>query len=115
RASHPSNLVPVPTPARPRPRSTRFPYTTLFRSKIFRSFKGKQGTQYQQNQQHPHKKTDVFFLLAARQDIHHCRKKNKVKSQIPRSEEHTSELQSRFDIVCRLLLAKKTTRQDHTP
>src|SRR5699024_11642465 len=28
-----------------------------------------------------------------------------------RSEEHTSELQSRFDLVCRLLLAKKTVRQ----
>src|SRR5699024_11874847 len=29
----------------------------------------------------------------------------------PRSEEHTSELQSRFDLVCRLLLEKKKTRQ----
>src|SRR5699024_11367434 len=28
---------------------------------------------------------------------------------VPRSEEHTSELQSRFDLVCRLLLEKKTT------
>src|SRR5699024_12725348 len=32
----------------------------------------------------------------------------------PRSEEHTSELQSRFDLVCRLLLEKKTT-SDRTP
>src|SRR5699024_11698733 len=32
----------------------------------------------------------------------------KISSEVPiRSEEHTSELQSRFDIVCRLLLAKK--------
>src|SRR5699024_11362106 len=29
---------------------------------------------------------------------------------VPRSEEHTSELQSRFDLVCRLLLAKKNTK-----
>src|SRR5699024_12582042 len=36
--------------------------------------------------------------------------------QEPRSEEHTSELQSRFDLVCRLLLEKKknTKRQEHT-
>src|SRR5437868_12455472 len=32
-----------------------------------------------------------------------------------RSEEHTSELQSRFDLVCRLLLEKKKTSQSHTP
>src|SRR5699024_11398160 len=32
-----------------------------------------------------------------------------VKSRKPRSEEHTSELQSRFDLVCRLLLEKKKT------
>src|SRR5699024_12629656 len=31
--------------------------------------------------------------------------------QVPRSEEHTSELQSRFDLVCRLLLEKKNTRR----
>src|SRR5699024_12382311 len=31
-------------------------------------------------------------------------------STVPRSEEHTSELQSRFDLVCRLLLEKKNTR-----
>src|SRR5699024_11481601 len=30
-----------------------------------------------------------------------------------RSEEHTSELQSRFDLVCRLLLEKKNTRKNH--
>src|SRR5207249_9896815 len=31
-----------------------------------------------------------------------------------RSEEHTSELQSRFDLVCRLLLEKKNTRSEHS-
>src|SRR5437868_8892477 len=35
---------------------------------------------------------------------------NKLYLIIPRSEEHTSELQSRFDLVCRLLLEKKKTR-----
>src|SRR5699024_11520688 len=33
----------------------------------------------------------------------------------PRSEEHTSELQSRFDLVCRLLLEKKNIKQSNRP
>src|SRR5699024_11981405 len=33
----------------------------------------------------------------------------KLQDQAPRSEEHTSELQSRFELVCRLLLEKKNT------
>src|SRR5437868_13234941 len=59
------------------PRSTLFPYTTLFRSRIFEPLGMK----------------DTYFYLPA----------NKQN----RSEEHTSELQSRFDLVCRLLLEKK--------
>src|SRR5437868_9709021 len=34
-----------------------------------------------------------------------------LKTKLPRSEEHTSELQSRFDLVCRLLLEKKKNTQ----
>src|SRR5699024_12205309 len=37
-----------------------------------------------------------------------------VNFSVPRSEEHTSELQSRFDLVCRLLLEKKKKKRDHT-
>src|SRR6201989_3669856 len=59
------------------PRSTLFPYTTLFRSAASRDRHGSR---------HP-------LLQRAR-----C---------APRSEEHTSELQSRRDLVCRLLLEKK--------
>src|SRR5207249_9072539 len=62
------------------PRSTLFPYTTLFRS-CFPFF------QYQLGQR------DTAQLA--------------VKRRAQRSEEHTSELQSRFDLVCRLLLEKK--------
>src|SRR6266576_5744642 len=58
------------------PRSTLFPYTTLFRSGPSRSRAG-DGT-----------------------GSRWCRRR-------PRSEEHTSELQSRRDLVCRLLLEKK--------
>src|SRR5699024_12210603 len=39
------------------------------------------------------------------------RKRNPAKPFITRSEEHTSELQSRFDLVCRLLLEKKTDKK----
>src|SRR5207249_8396977 len=38
----------------------------------------------------------------------------RVAAQPARSEEHTSELQSRFDLVCRLLLEKKKTKQQNT-
>src|SRR5437868_12544863 len=63
------------------PRSTLFPYTTLFRSDRY------QGT-----------KSDLAELTATVCVFDH---------DTCRSEEHTSELQSRFDLVCRLLLEKK--------
>src|SRR5437868_12934618 len=63
------------------PRSTLFPYTTLFRSRV--------GTSLQD-------------LEIREQGIHLLR-----RHHVRRSEEHTSELQSRFDLVCRLLLEKK--------
>src|SRR5699024_12625345 len=67
------------------PRSTLFPYTTLFRS-----------------QQGP--PVGLVRYLAAQQVFHQPRL---LPGRNPRSEEHTSELQSRFDLVCRLLLEKK--------
>src|SRR5437868_12618847 len=74
------------------PRSTLFPYTTLFRSFDFFTQR-KSG------------------VIAARCDYSDAYKFQDRKSDVPdRSEEHTSELQSRFDLVCRLLLEKKKTR-----
>src|SRR5260370_31043410 len=64
------------------PRSTLFPYTTLFRS-------------YQEVTSSP--------SMAARTRRHGCATSSK------RSEEHTSELQSHLNLVCRLLLEKKKT------
>src|SRR2546429_4026683 len=64
------------------PRSTLFPYTTLFRSTLIGA-----------GQHH-----------CARGKIHACRNRCRGKN---RSEEHTSELQSRLHLVCRLLLEKK--------
>src|ERR1039457_2380237 len=64
------------------PRSTLFPYTTLFRS-VLRSMNGKRT---------------AFFRL-------------RTRSPSKRSEEHTSELQSPCNLVCRLLLEKKHLRR----
>src|SRR2546429_2234846 len=70
------------------PRSTLFPYTTLFRSL-------EHGAQADR-------------LLALRAD----RQQEDRRADQLRSEEHTSELQSRLHLVCRLLLEKK--KQDES-
>src|SRR5437868_11061112 len=67
------------------PRSTLFPYTTLFRSNL----------SFQQPGAHLADDRYIFSVAA------------KFRFVLSRSEEHTSELQSRFDLVCRLLLEKK--------
>src|SRR3989454_6154035 len=67
------------------PRSTLFPYTTLFRSD-----------------------RDAAALSAGRPDVH--RRRLRLPDDDPRSEEHTSELQSPCNLVCRLLLEKKKSR-----
>src|SRR3712207_8883958 len=78
------------------PRSTLFPYTTLFRSLgagIILT-----GCQTGATS---HEKTRRSMELLAREVMPHLR------NQEARSEEHTSELQSRQYLVCRLLLEKK--------
>src|SRR5690606_41878297 len=87
------------------PRSTLFPYTTLFRSRkmvhltgciqthsFFRA-RQQQGLQLQRITQVLGLGAQLFFAV--------------------RSEEHTSELQSRENLVCRLLLEKKNTKEEH--
>src|SRR5690349_22536248 len=89
------------------PRSTLFPYTTLFRSEIkFPTFS--KTANYLQNKANFFKNSlpklfnsDFNFELAERI----C--KTGLEISLNRSEEHTSELQSRRDLVCRLLLEKK--------
>src|SRR5205807_9028922 len=89
------------------PRSTLFPYTTLFRSVKFDlalSFTpagpGLLGVlEY---------RTDLFDAATARRLASHLE-----DTQEPRSEEHTSELQSPCNLVCRLLLEKKKKYQHH--
>src|SRR2546422_6791068 len=79
------------------PRSTLFPYTTLFRSICAGgdSLRVAVGMQLGQEQADP-------AVIAARSDTGHL-----DLLADTRSEEHTSELQSRLHLVCRLLLEKK--------
>src|SRR3712207_8946222 len=79
------------------PRSTLFPYTTLFRS-LGRWMRA--GTRVLLLDE-PTRGVDVV----AKAEIHHHLR----RLTSDRSEEHTSELQSRQYIVCRLLLEKNTT------
>src|SRR5206468_9624129 len=92
------------------PRSTLFPYTTLFRSRLPYHPQWRLGT----------RNRAVVPLLAGTTSRDHSafvwssmRPPMQMPTSAvpllpgPRSEEHTSELQSRSDLVCRLLLEKK--------
>src|SRR5690349_22478897 len=89
---------------RPPPRSTLFPYTTLFRSGAMRrrGWSGAGGRLVDQAVQAA--AVPVRFGVVALGDVDAGLP---AEEQRPRSEEHTSELQSRRDLVCRLLLEKK--------
>src|SRR5258707_8639424 len=78
------------------PRSTLFPYTTLFRSAEILS-KAIVNSQWFQDLDVKELGTGEIFFLAW----------TTTPWTLPRSEEHTSELQSRQYLVCRLLLEKK--------
>src|SRR2546430_12060882 len=82
------------------PRSTLFPYTTLFRSRQVLVSVGIQG-------QLPHAPQDITEgRVAGQVGPQHDRV---CEHPQKRSEEHTSELQSQSNLVCRLLLEKKKT------
>src|SRR5260370_22115024 len=72
------------------PRSTLFPYTTLFRSGAERHLRDVRVTMIYEGT------SEIQRVVIAR-------------SLLERSEEHTSELQSHLNLVCRLLLEKKNT------
>src|SRR2546429_5815880 len=85
------------------PRSTLFPYTTLFRSAPWsaRDFETRRS-EYRQSQP-PRRLRARDARLRVPEDV-----------SVVRSEEHTSELQSRLHLVCRLLLEKKKKAEYHT-
>src|SRR5688572_31458513 len=80
------------------PRSTLFPYTTLFRSLLT-------ALEYRRDQAD----APVFAKLAASEE-EAIRIPAMLALARTRSEEHTSELQSQSNLVCRLLLEKKKTK-----
>src|SRR5258706_10918483 len=80
------------------PRSTLFPYTTLFRSSVIRGH---------------------FEKISGKLVLDTAAKSGAIELEVPaifskRSEEHTSELQSLTNLVCRLLLEKKKKCYDLT-
>src|SRR5437667_8764122 len=84
------------------PRSTLFPYTTLFRSLFESSTSGDHQSVHCRGRTRitgMNDKTGMFGLLGRPPRLRTC--------PSCRSEEHTSELQSHHDLVCRLLLEKK--------
>src|SRR3712207_8384269 len=89
------------------PRSTLFPYTTLFRSKSRTTFldKGKALHALSERRVSMRSFTESRLIVVL------------FLSAIPqvRSEEHTSELQSRQYLVCRLLLEKKKNNHSNEP
>src|SRR2546422_5488894 len=90
------------------PRSTLFPYTTLFRSHdVLRPVD--QRARDDQLLAHPVAVGLDQLVLPARQ-LEHLEQLG--EAPLDRSEEHTSELQSRLHLVCRLLLEKKKHQLD---
>src|SRR5260370_31192417 len=84
------------------PRSTLFPYTTLFRSSLFGRFSYDQAFSFVPGGSPGFAEANAF---GSNQRIrNHARN---IALGETRSEEHTSELQSHLNLVCRLLLEKK--------
>src|SRR3989442_4947715 len=76
------------------PRSTLFPYTTLFRSQVLGCYR-------------PQPFLDLSLQISRRAKFRGDVESAYLEFRTARSEEHTSELQSRPHLVCRLLLEKK--------
>src|SRR5438067_9232136 len=95
------------------PRSTLFPYTTLFRSTCERVQGRTRGesSKYLRRPCAPVRR-DPVALAPAERHARHVSCSRRRATRIFRSEEHTSELQSRFDLVCRLLLEKKNCTEN---
>src|SRR5699024_12355933 len=85
------------------PRSRLFPYTTLFRSLAAWSA----PIQARRHSTRVHNPAVEKRLAAITAQDSQRANVYEVRAEAQRSEEHTSELQSRFDLVCRLLLEKK--------
>src|SRR2546430_3900597 len=90
------------------PRSTLFPYTTLFRSQT--SFEP--GATMTLRASLAEYGLPVENRASVRTEL---RRPDNTTTMLTRSEEHTSELQSQSNLVCRLLLEKKKKIHDRSP
>src|SRR5699024_12872728 len=105
---HPTFLPTLSPPPTPPPTSTLSPYTTLFRSVQHERFTLRNFDLSGQIR-HVTLRVDVGVLRVIKNP--EVLVDANIHIDPKRSEEHTSELQSRFDLVCRLLLEKKKTRR----
>src|SRR5699024_12517605 len=97
----------------PRPRS--FPYTPLFRSRFDGALERRAGLRHAQVQRVVALRGELTVGLHHDDGVVVLDGDLDVAEAVlleQRSEEHTSELQSRFDLVCRLLLEKKKKRNN---
>src|SRR2546422_3009259 len=97
------------------PRSTLFPYTTLFRS---RDTRGQAASRPCRTPRPPRRRASGPAGGSAPRPGRRataCDRPTRAvrRTAAPRSEEHTSELQSRLHLVCRLLLEKKKKRNKY--
>src|SRR5687767_15404433 len=95
------------------PRSTLFPYTTLFRSRQPLATGGGRRRRVvprrrpDQRRHRLHVPVELHHPARRRRPLRRRRLRRPQPAHLPRSEEHTSELQSLAYLVCRLLLEKK--------
>src|SRR5689334_23746121 len=82
------------------PRSTLFPYTTLFRSRRHHRRRDTRAVSIRGARRHGNAPLPPLYASGAARP-------RAERARAERSEEHTSELQSQFHLVCRLLLEKK--------
>src|SRR5690242_21604720 len=96
------------------PRSTLFPYTTLFRSpSACAAMPGRDRSSTRMAIRKPCPSSPISRSPGIRQESSSSSPVVEPLIPILRSEEHTSELQSHVNLVCRLLLEKKKQKQKH--
>src|SRR2546422_8007579 len=93
------------------PRSTLFPYTTLFRSQENKTLR--QRVEAARGRVHDLLSRLTFLEEQAREAGGNGGVRSGAGGAAARSEEHTSELQSRLHLVCRLLLEKKKKKKKY--
>src|SRR5260370_21006569 len=94
------------------PRSTLFPYTTLFRSALPLAPSATKASAGTRNTPHIHASLILAVAFALANIV--ARPACAFGAPAARSEEHTSELQSHLNLVCRLLLEKKKKKPQIT-